>query len=367
MEDSFETEETIHGGRVYRAARRWGVPIGRIVDFSANINASGPPQGVTRLPPDVWEQIASYPDATDLVEALSEKHGIPSRCILVSNGSAAMIFHAARALRPRSALLLEPAFSEYHRAMVAAGVNVNSYLLKEERTFLPDFDELLEAVRETHSGLVVLNSPHNPTGAIYSPGQMTAFADVAAELGAFVMFDQAFIDYAEIPDPRGFVVRSNVVAMRSLTKFYAMPGLRVGYAFCHQDLAALIGKQVEAWPVSNLALWAAKEAIADYEFERNTRSLNEEAREEFYSALAQAGLTVYPSAANFLLVKLPGRRAAELARWIERDRILIRLCDSFRGLDDRFLRLAVRSRTDNLRLVDLIRDWLRYGNERTDS
>jgi threonine-phosphate decarboxylase len=146
--------------------------------------------------------------------------------------------------------------------------------------------------------------------------------------------------------------------LRSLTKFFAIPGLRVGYAVCEAGMAAAIRKQLDAWPVSTIALEAGQAALGAKEYGTRARRINEQAREELAAALSEIGLTVFPSAANFLLVKLPRGSGAELAQHLESSRVLIRRCDSFSGLGDVYIRLAVRSREDNLRLVSLIEDWL---------
>jgi threonine-phosphate decarboxylase len=152
--------------------------------------------------------------------------------------------------------------------------------------------------------------------------------------------------------------KSRFIVLRSLTKFYAMPGLRVGYAVCAAGMAAAVRDQIDAWPVSTIALDAGQAALAEEEYERETRLINAQAREEFAAALREIGLSVFSSEANFLLGKLPRGSGGELARSLESSRVLIRRCDSFGGLGDAYLRLAVRPRADNLRLVSLIETWL---------
>jgi threonine-phosphate decarboxylase len=124
-------------------------------------------------------------------------------------------------------------------------------------------------------------------------------------------------------------------------------------------MAATIRRQFDAWPVSTIALEAGRAALAEEEYERESRRVNAQAREEFADALREIGQSVFHSDANFLLVRLSRGSGAELARWLESSRILIRRCDSFSGLGDDYVRLAVRSREDNLRLVSLIENWLR--------
>ncbi|HEY6329343.1 MAG TPA: aminotransferase class I/II-fold pyridoxal phosphate-dependent enzyme, partial [Blastocatellia bacterium] len=175
-----------------------------------------------------------------------------------------------------------------------------------------------------------------------------------------VLLDEAFIDYN--PESSLVSLTTSVpqfVVLRSLTKFYAMPGLRVGYAVCNAKLAANIRRQIESWPVSSVGLAAGRAALVEDGYESHSRQVNAESREEFASALCNIGVTVFPSAANFLLVRLPHGSGADLARYLEAERILIRRCESFLGLSDEYLRLAVLSARDNLRLVSSIAEWLK--------
>lgn len=354
-----------HGGAVDEASRRWGVSREEILDFSANINPLGPPIGIHQALANGWEAVKSYPDTERFVSTLSAKLGVGPENIVPGNGSTGLIFAAVRALKTERALLLEPAFSEYRRSLRAVGTHIDSVLLCESDEFCPDFHLVSKTLHLSRSDLIILNNPHNPSGAAYSPAAVKALAAEAEQRGASVIVDEAFVDYSpEVSVLSDASVLRNVIVLRSLTKFYAIPGLRIGYAVCNGDLASRLREQIEAWPATCLALDAAVAALADSAFEEQSRQQNELVREQFRGALDRLSLTVYPSAANFLLIKLEeGRRGASLAQWLERYRVLIRRCDTFSGLGDRFARLAVRSKTDNERLVGLIGEWM----EETDS
>ncbi|HEY8459586.1 MAG TPA: threonine-phosphate decarboxylase CobD [Blastocatellia bacterium] len=355
-------KEASHGGRVFDAARRWGIAPEEVIDFSANINPFGPPPGVfaaieKSLAP---VNLKAYPDSSAFISAVAGKHGVAPDEIVVGPGSAALIFAALRAVLPATALALEPGFDEYFRACAAVKAEVLRLRLTEKNGFMPDFGALARVIESRQCDLVILNSPHNPTGRSYARDDLMALVDLAEANDVTALLDEAFIDYA----PQASLVsmaaaKSRLVALRSMTKFYAIPGLRVGYAVCAAEMAAAIRRQLDAWPISTIALEAARAALAEKEYERETRIINAQAREEFAAALRENGLLVFPSDANFLLCKLPCGSGAELARSLESSRILIRRCDSFSGLGDSYIRLAVRSREDNLRLVSLIENWLR--------
>jgi len=357
--------QTAHGGRVYEAARRWGIAPGEVIDFSANINPLGPPAGVLAVLENCLAPISlqTYPDLHIFIAALADKHGVAPDKIVVGPGSAALIFAVLHALMPATVLVIEPGFSEYLRACAAVEAKVLCQQLIEKNGFEPDFDALAQIVELRQCDLVILNSPHNPTGRLYAREELLELIDLAEANDVAVLLDEAFIDYA----PQASLLplaatKSSLIVLRSLTKFYAIPGLRVGYAVCAAGMAAAIRSQLDAWPVSTIALEAGLAALSAEEYAREGRRINTQAREEFAAALHEIGVSVFPSAANFLLVKLPRGSGSELAHRLASSRVLIRQCDEFRGLGDAYIRLAVRTRADNLRLVSLIETWLRRSD-----
>ena len=357
-----------HGGRVYEAARHWGIEPHQVLDFSANINPLGPPLAVLSAIEDALTpfSLRVYPDAHNFVRAIADKHRLMPDEIVVGSGAASLIFAVIHALSPKRVLILEPAFVEYSRASAAVNAQITTALLTEERGFTPDFESLLRAVKERHFDLVILNSPHNPTGASYPRNELLSLINAAEGHNTSVLLDEAFIDYA----PQASLVslaatKPHLIVLRSLTKFYAVPGLRIGYAVCAAKSAGRVREQIDPWSVSTVALEAGRVALDEVEFDVESRRANAVAREEFAGALRSIGLEVLPSAANFLLGKLPhGGSGGDLQGWLESKRILIRRCDLFHGLGEAFIRLAVRSSSDNVRLVCLIEEWLKI-NERS--
>lgn len=361
-ERSNSAQPIVHGGRVYEAARRWGIDPGQVLDFSANINPLGPPQRVLSAMENALTAVGLrvYPDDQAFGRAIADKHRLMPDEIVVGSGTASLTFAVMHAILPKRVLLLEPAFGEYGRACTAVNAKVTTWPLTEKSGFTPDFARLIRAIDEQRFDLVILNSPHNPTGALYSRDELLSLIDVAEEHSVAVVLDEAFSDYA----PQGSLVslaatKSHLIVLRSLTKFYAIPGLRVGYAVCSAKLAAKITEQIDPWSVSTVALEAGSASLREGEFGAESRRVNAQAREEFAGELRAIGLHVFPSTANFMLVRLPYGSGEDLQRWLESERILIRRCDSFRGLGDAYIRLAVRSSIDNVRLVSLIEKWLK--------
>src|SRR5207248_9500991 len=252
-----------------------------------------------------------------------------------------LIHQAVRALTPRRCLIPVPAFSEYARACVAYGCAVHSIPLNTEAQCSP-------------GDLIVLNNPHNPTGACASRTEMLRRVAGARSAGAAVLLDEAFIDYAPDCAVTGdAAAQPGVIAIRSLTKFFGCPGLRVGYAVAAAETARALAAQLPPWPVSVLALNALAEALRDGDYARETLERNQRARERLSEALGHLGCQVFPSAANFLLLRLAdGFAAAHVReRLIREHGVLVRDCDGFEGLEPgRFLRVAVRLESENVRL-----------------
>jgi threonine-phosphate decarboxylase len=212
-------------------------------------------------------------------------------------------------------------------------------------------DRLCRRLESDPCPAVLLNNPHNPSGTILEPNEVRRILDHAT-----LILDEAFIDYAPHATlVREAAARPGLIVLRSLTKFYGCPALRVGYAVAHPETIRRVASFLPAWPVTQLALDALTEAIADREYAAASLHSNAIARERLSQSLSEIGVTVFPSAANYLLLELGAGMppVSELrARMIANHRILIRNCDSYEGLaPGRYVRVAVRSAADNARLV----------------
>jgi threonine-phosphate decarboxylase len=339
-----------HGGEVAEAARRLGIDPSEIIDFSSNINPRGLPQrAARRLAREAADPslLTRYPDteACELRRLLSHKLKVPGESLVFGNGAAALLMASVLALRPRSCRIPVPGFAEYQRACRAAGC---------------------EVVRESGQGvdLLILNNPHNPSGSAMEAAKVRRIMGAENLKGTALLIDEAFIDYLpeETVAPEA-AKREGVVVVRSLTKFYGCPALRAGYAVAGPETIRRISAFLPAWPVSTLALNAFAEALKDEDYARMSLEECRTNRAVLSSALAAAGMQVFPSQANFLFLALPRGTvtSAELEERLLCDcRILIRNCDSFEGLErGRFIRVAVRGEADNRHLVESIKTILK--------
>lgn len=354
----------MHGGDVEAVAREYGVPLAELIDFSASINPLGPPrQMLERLQRDAADvsSLARYPDPeyTELRSALATWLNVPPACLVIANGSAAVFGAVVRSIRPDTCLLPAPAFSEQQQALVAAGCEIERFPLSAADGFRLDVPALCRTMAVQKPSLCVLTNPHNPSGALTTVAEMLTVVNAAAAADVRLLIDEAFIDFAASESLTSLAPHDHVIVLRSLTKFFGMPALRVGYAVAAPEMAARIGAQLPAWPVTTLAAGAAVAALRDEAYARATLAAVAEERPRLRERLASLEIETYASAANFLLLRLPARapNSTELrAQLIRQCRIVVRDCCSFDGMaDGRFIRVAVRSRADNDRLVDALR------------
>ncbi len=365
-----------HGGDVAAVAAEFGIAPEKLLDFSANINPLGPPAGVLRrLKRDAAdvELLMRYPEAglKNLRGALSVHAGVEENQIIIGAGAAALIETVIRAVPGKNGklrcLLPIPAFSEYERALLAADFQILPFALRKEKNFRLAEEKFIEVLAREMPDLCIITNPHNPTGALINRESLKRIVRAAEKTGTIILLDEAFIDYA----PEASLTQAtgqfkNLVVLRSLTKFYSIPALRVGYAVACIKLIKLLENRISSWSVTTLAANAAEEAVKDAEYVEKTLESNRVEREFLAGSLRKIGFRVFPSAANFLFVELPAQiNAHELrSNLIERDYIIVRDCSTYSELETgRFVRVAVRNRPDNISLVKAMTVFLEKGFE----
>jgi threonine-phosphate decarboxylase len=355
--------QQIHGGNIYEVAQRYKLRPEAIIDFSSNINPLGPSPRVLRTLRSHLRWVSRYPEmhARGLVRDLARFHGLPEEAIVVGNGSTALIYRLPYALLTKSALVLHPTFSEYERAFGLGGCRIDLLMRDEAHGFQPPWQRLFEALRRGY-GVVILCNPNNPTGDVIAKDELAEFVEEAGRLGTVVVVDEAFMDFHEGATLKHEVLRrSNLIVLRSMTKCYALAGLRLGFLAASPPLAKRVREADEPWAVSALAQIAGRESLKDRNYLRRTLELTATERQYLLEELAAiAGLATYPSVANFLLLKVirPGWDAPRLQQGLIRHGLLIRDCSSFPGLGGAYIRIAVRGRKDNSRLLRALHEVL---------
>jgi threonine-phosphate decarboxylase len=344
-----------HGGNVFAVARSLGVPPEEILDFSASINPLGPVPGVRGAVAAVFDRLGHYPDCdcADLRDALARHHGLGPENIRVTNGSTELIYLLPRLAQGRRALVIAPPFSEYARALGRDDWRVDFFRLSPADCFELPLVPLGDTLRAGYD-LLILGNPANPTGRLYSPAEVEALYQLCRGAGCLLAVDEAFMDFCEEGSAKRLAAEGEgIIVLRSLTKFYALPGLRLGCAIGPPPLIARLAELQEPWSVNTCAQAAGIASLADPAYAAASRQLVATERTRLQAGLAALPwLRPFPAAANYLLVEaVRGPSAGELAGRLLAERILIRDCGNFAGLDDRFFRVAVRGRQENDRLL----------------
>lgn len=349
----------IHGGNLAWAAALAGCPPDSISDFSASINPLGPPQSAIAAIQAHLQALRAYPDPDyhQLREALGQFHHLSPEWFLPGNGAAELLTWAGWELASLGATyLVTPAFGDYWRSLRAVNAQVIECSCWQQHRLGDEEDNHLFIPRISsyawgESGLLI-NNPHNPTGQMFSRASLQPYL----EEFALVAIDEAFMDFLPTEEQQSAIAwvqdYPNLVILRSLTKFYSVPGLRLGYAIAHPDRLRRWQKWRDPWPVNVLAAAAGVAMLADGEFQQQTWNWLPAARQQLFTGLGELpGLQPYPGKANFLLVgsELPSSQIQ--AKLLKHSQILIRDCLSFPELGDRYFRVAVRSLAENQRLI----------------
>jgi threonine-phosphate decarboxylase len=344
-----------HGGTVFALSRRLGIAPEEIADFSASINPLGLSDSVRDSIVAALDSLVHYPDAdcAGLKQALAEAHGLTTAHVAVANGSTELIYQIPAMLPGRRALIVAPAFSEYGNALAQHGWQVRRLLLSPADGFRLDPAALHDALAVGCDALYLCN-PGNPSGTLYPPELIREVYRLCRTSGTFLVLDEAFMDFCEEASAKGIVAaEEHGLVLRSMTKFFGIPGLRLGYALAHPALIGRLEGRGIPWCVNTLAQVAGTAALRDSEYRRRTIAYVGRERSLLCERLSRfPQLSAYPSRANFLLVKISGGlTAAGLRERLLAQRILIRDCANFTGLDDRFFRIAVRTAEENQRLL----------------
>jgi threonine-phosphate decarboxylase len=353
----------VHGGIVFQAARELGTEVEKIKDFSANINPLGMPPGVRLALVRALDQLQHYPEmyAETLVKQIAESCHQPESRILAGNGSTELIYLLVRVLKPENSLIVAPAFTEYQRAAKLYGGQVDFCHTLAEHDFLPRPGVIIKALAQKPD-LLFLGNPNNPTGSLLSPEDLLPVLEAARRQGTVCVVDEAFIDFVEGDSSVESWLESfeNLAILRSLTKIYSLAGLRCGYLLANAGLVAELRRHQEPWNVNSLAIAAAGEALADQAFvEESCRFIAGERTFLSRELSRITALRLFPSRANYLLMKLDSQYSArKLSDFLRRRyQLLIRLCPDFTGLDDSYIRVAVKDRENNQVLIRGMEDF----------
>lgn len=346
-----KTNRPEHGGNIYRVSKETGIPAAELMDFSASINPLGISDKVKEAIRAELDNLVHYPDtgASELKQKIAQYHNIDHASIICGNGSTELIYLIPKALNPGTVLIPSPTFSEYEKACnLNSKLQTSNFKLNEENGFKIIAREFIEAMQGCD--MAFLCNPNNPTGDLLSKEEVLFIAEAARESKCFLVVDEAFIDFCPADSLIGHVLDNPyLIVLRSMTKFYAITGLRAGYGVFHPEIIERIKEFKEPWTMNTLAQKAAIAAIDDKEYAERTMDLINNEKEFIENGLRDIGIEFLPSAVNFYLLRTGD--SGSICQGMKEKGIIIRDCSNFRGLDDSFIRVAVRSRRENEMLM----------------
>lgn len=358
--ESAQKTARVHGGNILEAIKRYGLEGKKVLDFSSNVNPLGPSKTARQAAKKALALIDRYPDPdmTELRKAIARYFGIKPGQVICGNGSNELIHLIPRVFRPKKVLVPMPTFTEYAAAVEEAGGEVVPLRLDEREGFRVDPLEMAFALKGMD--MAFLCNPNNPSGLLMTRAETAELMGHAFQYGVRLVVDEAFMDFIESESiVKQAVEASQLICLRSFAKFFGMPGLRIGYAVSDEATIAALRAGQEPWAVNIPAEHAAIAALNDWRYIKKTRRVIEKERDRLLSDLRLLpGVEPFPSAANFIFVKVGSFDAPLLVEKLGRRGLLVRDCSSFPGLDNGFVRIAVRTGRENRRLVKALRGLL---------
>lgn len=331
--------------------------LGQVIDYSVNIN----PIGLSDRIKDVL--IASINDATRYPDIAGERarqtvaksHNIDPHHVIMGNGASELIYLFARAIKPKKVLIIQPTFNEYERAFSLVGSEIVNHTLEARDNFKLHLEAFGATLAEHQPDVIVLCNPCNPSGQYIPYDQLEDFLGLISNYESYLFIDESFIEFTGHTSIIHHTHIDRVFSLRSMTKYYAVPGLRIGYGVGSEHIVQRLEVYKEPWTMNNLALSAVPAMIHNCIFHEQVEVWLREERQPMYKALEQIEhLHVHRSYTNFFLCKLHHVSGHELNKRLEPLGAHVRVCDDFTGLDESYIRIALRGHEENVKLIDLL-------------
>ncbi|WP_018924544.1 threonine-phosphate decarboxylase CobD [Salsuginibacillus kocurii] len=353
-----------HGGQPEQLKQLFNIDDDEMktIDLSANLNPLGPPAWLKEKLSDLYETISRYPDPTysSSKASLAAFEGIPEDNLLLTNGGAEAIFLAAKYFEHGQALIVHPTFLEYERAC-------NHYHVKTEDVYYDQetgFQLPLRLIEEklNHTDVLFLCRPNNPSGTVVKEDDIRSLLEAGKQTETFIVVDEAFVDFLPSTYPSLSTLLPaypNLIVLRSLTKMYTIPGLRVGYMMADKDIIASLQAEQLPWSINALAHELVPSLVEDTDFVRHTTSWLNEQWQNISQTLASLDFYVSPSEVNFYLLQDQRQptRTEELFQFLLQHGIVTRHTHNFKGLNGKFLRVAIKAQPENEHLLAILRKW----------
>ncbi len=343
-------ETNPHGGQIYNKKVK--------LDFSVNVNPLGTPETVVEQAYKGILEAAKYPDAncSDLREAIAQRDNVSKDFVICGNGGAELIFQAVAALKPKRALIIEPTFCEYRQSLENHQCQIDTYQLSEAKYFdiNIEIEEILKQVTPEVE-MVFLCNPNNPTGLATSKKAVEKLIHQCHKVGALLFVDESFGELTDGYERFSIIDQvskyDNLFVLKSMTKTYAIAGIRLGYGLCsNRGLLEKMCRNVQCWNVSMVAQMAGVAALKCKEYTQESTALISKERNYMIDELMKLGIKVFPGKANYLMLHCE----KNLYKLLLQKEILVRSCANFKGLKKNYYRIAIKKHSENQKLINAI-------------
>lgn len=349
----------VHGGNVEEISRTYGINLEEIIDFSANINPVGLNDNVKNAMIRALDKVEKYPDISylELRKSISNFEDIDIEDLILGNGAAEVIFNIVRGLKPRKVLLPAPTFSEYEESVLSIDAEIEYYHLKEEEDFELN-SRLINALNESIDMIFICN-PNNPTGVLSENTFIENIAKRALKTKTTVVLDESFLDFLRLESDyssKSLLEKyKNIIIVKSLTKFFAIPGIRIGYGISkNNDFIRLINKVTVPWTVNVVASEGVIQAVKETDYMKHSVEYVDNEKKYLYDNLSEIeNIKVFNPSVNFIMFKI--LKSIDLKEEMLGHNILIRSCSNYEGLDSSFYRIAVRTRKENKIIIKALK------------
>jgi len=348
-----------HGGDLLSASEMYGIEEDQLLDFSSNMNPLGPPQVVADILSQYIQHITKYPDPAirQLRETIAYKHHIHAEEVIVGNGAAELIDLVIRYFKPKTAAIVAPSFIEYEQALQKIGCEITYIESNADNDFTPNEQQVDQLMEQQTVELYMLGHPNNPTGQLLSEAMVTDLL----QSGAIVVLDEAFLDFHQNEDELSWISKvttyRNLFVIRSMTKFYSIPGIRLGYMIGVANQLQLMKGMQYPWSVNSLAQFIGHAVLQDHTFANQSKSWLVEEANWMYEQLAAIQVRPFRTVTNYILVDLSygyDISSSELQQLMGMQGILIRDASTFKGLEASYIRLAIKTRQQNIQCVSTL-------------
>lgn len=324
-----------------------------VLDFSVNLNPLGFPEAARDFMFKELQRLEHYPEpySIEARTALAEKLSVNSEQVIMGNGATELIYLFARTIKARKVLLLQPTFNEYERAFLQYGATCIHHILHPDDGFTLKFEQMKADILEHKPEVVVLCNPNNPTGSYLEKEKIEQMIRLLSTFGGYLMIDESFYEFEDQPTALSLVTEENLFLIRSMTKFYAIAGIRLGYGIGHINLIHKLNTYKEPWTMNAFASHMVPCLLEDKNYSLQTRKWYQQEKVWFRDQLNSISfLKPFETYANFFLCHTKLENQKLLPRLMESG-IYIRTCEDFIGLENNYIRLALRSHQENERLL----------------